>query len=147
MFGKCLHKYIITNAISDGNVLGFAVEYVGRYKQRDADVLDADIFSDTEVEAIDTREVLESDDRLNKIADYVLADWKRKTKNGDFNAIFAVTSVDVLKRYYKLFKDKKPADFKIATIFTYQANEESSSDMLDVDVFGDRKSTRLNSSH
>ena len=136
VFGKCLHKYIITNAISDGNVLGFAVEYVGRYKQRDADVLDADIFSDTEVEAIDTREVLESDDRLNKIADYVLADWKRKTKNGDFNAIFAVTSVDVLKRYYKLFKDKKPADFKIATIFTYQANEESSSDMLDVDVFG-----------
>lgn len=136
VFGKCLHKYIITNAISDGNVLGFAVEYVGRYKQRDADVLDADIFSDTEVEAIDTREVLESDDRLNKIADYVLADWKRKTKNGDFNAIFAVTSVDVLKRYYKLFKEKKSADFKIATIFTYQANEESSSDMLDVDVFG-----------
>lgn len=136
VFGKCLHKYIITNAISDGNVLGFAVEYVGRYKQRDADVLDADIFSDAEVEAIDTREVLESDDRLNKIADYVLADWKRKTKNGDFNAIFAVTSVDVLKRYYKLFKEKKSADFKIATIFTYQANEESSSDMLDVDVFG-----------
>lgn len=135
VFGKCLHKYIITNAISDGNVLGFAVEYVGRYKQRDADVLDADIFSDTEVEAIDTREVLESDDRLNKITDYVLADWKRKTKNGDFNAIFAVASVDVLKRYYKLFKEKKSADFKIATIFTYQANEESESDMLDVDVF------------
>lgn len=136
VFGDCLHKYIITNAISDGNVLGFSVEYVGRYKQKSADVLDADIFSDVEVEKIDTREVLESDDRLNKIADYVLTDWKRKTKNGDFSAIFAVSSVDVLKKYYKLFKEKKKENFTIATIFTYQANEESNSDMLDVDVFG-----------
>lgn len=136
VFGECLHKYIITNAISDGNVLGFAVEYVGRYKQRDPDVLDADIFSDVEVPAIDTREVLESDDRLNKIADYILSDWKRKTKNGKFNALFAVTSVPVLKKYYNLFTTKKSDDFKIATIFTYQANEESISDMLDVDVFG-----------
>lgn len=136
VFGDCLHKYIITNAIADGNVLGFAVEYVGRYKQKSADVLDADIFTDVEVEKIDTKEVLESPDRINKIADYVLADWKRKTKNGEFSAMFAVSSVDVLKRYYKLFKEKKKDDFTIATIFTYQANEESSSDMLDVDVFG-----------
>lgn len=136
VFGDCLHKYIITNAISDANVLGFSVEYVGRYKQKSADVLDADIFSDVEVEKIDTREVLESDDRLNKITDYVLADWKRKTKNGDFSAMFAVSSVDVLKKYYKLFKEKKKENFTIATIFTYQANEESNSDMLDVDVFG-----------
>lgn len=136
VFGDCLHKYIITNAISDGNVLGFSVEYVGRYTQKSADVLDADIATDVEVEAINTREVLESDDRLNKIADYVLTDWKRKTKNGKFSALFAVSSVDVLKKYYKLFKVKKKEDFTIATIFTYQANEESSSDMLDADVFG-----------
>lgn len=136
VFGDCLHKYIITNAISDGNVLGFSVEYVGRYTQKSADVLDADIFTDVEVEKIDTKEVLESDDRLNKISDYVLADWKRKTKNGKFSALFAVSSVDVLKKYYKLFKQKKGSNFTIATIFTYQANEESSSDMLDADVFG-----------
>lgn len=136
VFGDCLHKYIITNAISDGNVLGFSVEYVGRYTQKSADVLDADIFSDVEVEAIDTREVLESDDRLSKISDYVLADWRRKTKNGKFSALFAVSSVDVLKKYYKLFKEKKGSNFTVATIFTYQANEESNSDMLDADVFG-----------
>jgi type I restriction enzyme R subunit len=137
VFGEALHKYVITNAISDNNVLGFAVEYVGKYKQKDPDVLDADIFSDIEVPGIDTREVLESDDRLNKIAEYVLADWKRKTKNGKFNALFAVTSIEVLKKYYTLFKEKKADDFKIATIFTYQANEDESSDMLDVDVFAD----------
>ena len=136
VFSECLHKYIITNAISDGNVLGFAVEYVGKYKQKEQDTLDVDIFSDALVEGINSKEILESEDRLSKITDYVLADWKRKTKNGKFNAVFAVTSVEVLKRYYLLIKARKAPDFKIATIFTYQANEDESSDMLDVDVFG-----------
>lgn len=135
VFDECLHKYIITNAISDNNVLGFSVEYVGKYKQKNPDTLDADIFADTLVEGIDTKEILESDDRLQKITNYVLADWKRKTKNGKFNAIFAVSSVEVLKKYYALFKKYKTEDFKIATIFTYQANEDESSDMLDVDIF------------
>ncbi len=71
VFDECLHRYIITHAISDNNVLGFAVEYVGKYKQKDPDTLDADIFAETLVEGIDTREVLESDARLNKISDYV----------------------------------------------------------------------------
>ena len=123
VFGDCLHKYIITNAISDSNVLGFSVEYVGRYKQKDPDVLDADIFADALVEGIDTKEVLESQDRLEKIADYVLHDWKRKTKNGKFNALFAVSSIEVLKRYYTLIKAKGGDNIKIATIFTYHANE------------------------
>jgi len=135
VFDECLHKYIITNAISDNNVLGFAVEYVGKYTQKDSDTLDADIFAETLVEGVDTREVLESPGRLNKIADYVLADWKRKTKNGKFNALFAVTSIEVIKKYYSLFKSKKADDFKLATIFTFQANEDESGDMLDVDVF------------
>lgn len=136
VFGTCLHKYIITDAISDNNVLGFAVEYVGRYKQKEQDTLDADIFADAMVEGINTKEVLESKDRLNKITDYILMDWKRKTKQGKFNALFAVSSIDVLKKYYRLLKDKKSDDFSIATIFTYQANEDESSDLLDVDVFG-----------
>lgn len=135
VFGKCLHKYIITHAIDDGNVLGFAVEYVGKYKQKFPDTVYADNFTDALVERIDTKEVLESDERLNGIANYVLRDWKRKTKHGKFNAIFATTSIEVLKKYYTLFKKKKPDDFKIATIFTYQANEDDSSDMLDVDLF------------
>jgi len=137
VFSECLHKYIITNAISDNNVLGFTVEYVGKYKHKDPDTLDADIFADALVEGIDTKEVLESEDRLNKITDYVLADWKRKTKNGKFNALFAVSSIEVLKRYYTKLKDKKSEDFNIATIFTYHANEDESSDMLDIDVFAD----------
>jgi type I restriction enzyme R subunit len=134
VFSECLHKYIITNAISDNNVLGFSVEYVGKYTQKDQDVLDADIFADALVEGINTKEVLESQDRLEKIADYVLADWRRKTKNGKFNAIFAVSSVEVLKRYYTLLKTRKPEGMTIATIFTYHANEEDRGDMGDLDT-------------
>ena len=135
VFGDCLHKYIITHAIDDGNVLGFAVEYVGKYKQIFPDTLYADNFAEALVEGVDTKEVLESDERLKKITQYILHDWKRKTKNGKYNALFAVSNIDVLKKYYTLFSKIKPDDFKIATIFTYHANEDDSSDMLDVDVF------------
>lgn len=132
VFGNCLHKYIITDAISDNNVLGFSVEYVGKYKQKAADTLDADIFAEEYVENINTKEILESEDRLNKITDYVLADWDRKTKKGKFNAIFAVSNIPVLKKYYNLLKNKKKPDFKIATIFTFQANEDESEDTFDL---------------
>ncbi|MBU0569819.1 type I restriction endonuclease subunit R, partial [Patescibacteria group bacterium] len=135
VFGECLHKYIITHAIDDGNVLGFAVEYVGKYKQKFPDTLYADNFAEAFIEGIDTREVLESQERLEKITEYILHDWKRKTKNGKFNAIFATTSIEVLKKYYTLFSRKKSEDFRIATIFTYKVNEDDSSDMLDVDIF------------
>lgn len=136
VFDEALHRYIITNAISDGNVLGFAVEYVGKYTQKDDDVLEKDIFADIEIDRIDIKEVLEDESRLEKITDYILQDWKRKTKNGKFNALFAVSRVDVLKRYYEIFRKKKSPDFKVATIFTYQANEQQSED-LDTDAFID----------
>jgi type I restriction enzyme R subunit len=137
VFDKALHKYIITNAISDNNVLGFAIEYVNTIKRKHPSVSGPD----DEVVDIDRQEVLESDERLKKISTYLLDDWKRKTKNGKFNAIFAVSSIDTLKKYYRILREKKPDDFKIAAIFTYQANEERSHDMddemLDDDVLGE----------
>lgn len=142
VFDECLHKYIITHAISDDNVLGFAIEYVGRYTHRDPNTLDADIFADTMVEGIDTKEVLESNGRLDKVADYILQDFKRKTKNGQFNALFAVSSIDVLKKYYTLLKNKKPDNFSVATVFTFQANEEQSFDMLGDEPDTDVKHSR-----
>ena len=137
VFGECLHRYIITNAISDNNVLGFAVEYIGKYKQKVSDTANPDIFAEAMVKSIDTKEVLESADRLEKITDYILADWQRKTKDGKFNAMFATAGVEVLKKYYLLLQKKKPENFKIATIFTYQANEEENPEVLDADIFGD----------
>ncbi|MDI1293445.1 MAG: type I restriction endonuclease subunit R [Methylobacter sp.] len=122
LFGECLHKYVIVDAIRDENVLRFAVEYVGKYKRKDsANELDID------VEAIDTRELLESPQRLGKITDYILTHHRQKTKTPDFTAMFCVSSVATLIKYYELFKLQQ-ADatrpLKIATIFSYAANEE-----------------------
>lgn len=141
VFDSCLHKYIITHAIDDHNVLGFSVEYVGRYVKKDLDVVeDTDIETEIEVPGVDTKEVLESELRLEKISRYVLSDWKRKTKRGKFNAIFAVSNIDVLKKYYTLLHRLKDDDFVLATIFTYNPNEDrdTPSDqmgLLDEDIF------------
>ncbi|HHC2755903.1 TPA: type I restriction endonuclease subunit R [Klebsiella pneumoniae] len=132
LFDKCLHKYVIVDAIRDENVLRFAVEYVGTYKRKESsNEIDID------VEDIDTKEVMESDIRLGKITDYILAHHNAKTRNREFTAMFCVGSVDMLITYYKLFKDKQAAlqaadanykPLKIATIFTYAANEADKSD-------------------
>jgi type I restriction enzyme R subunit len=115
LFGERLHSYLIQHAIRDENVLGFSVEYLGKYHNKTT--------LDIEVEAIYTREVLESEKRLEKIVDYIIANHNRKTYNREFNAIFAISSVDVLTKYYEIFKNKQH-DLKIAAIFTYDANEE-----------------------
>lgn len=132
VFGECLHKYLITHAIADDNVLGFSVEYVGRYKHKEDDTVDANI----QVEGIDTREVVEHESRIEKIAEYIVHDYNRKTKNRRFNAILAVGSTDAARKYYQIFKTKKH-NLSIATIFTYRANEEDKSDPLNEDAFVD----------
>ena len=122
LFGECLHKYVITDAINDENVLKFSVEYVGRYKHKNS-ANEKDI----EVEAIDTKELMESPKRLEKIVEYILANHDRKTHARDFNAIFAVSSVDVLCKYYEIFKKQQEGrehKLKVATIFSYSANED-----------------------
>lgn len=132
LFGDALHKYVITDAISDENVLKFSVEYVGRYKRKDTATE-----QDIEVEAIDTKQLMESPQRLEKIVDYILANHDRKTHARDFNAIFAVSSVDVLCKYYELFRmrqEGRERQLKVATIFSYQANENDiTAEMLDND--------------
>lgn len=123
LFDQCLHKYLITDAIRDENVLKFAVEYIGKYKEKEGSKTEIDI----KVEDIDTKELLESTDRLGKITDYIIANHNRKIHSRDFTAMFCVSSVETLIKYYKLFKEreKKGAhNLKIATIFSYTANEE-----------------------
>lgn len=123
LFGECLHKYVIVDAIRDENVLRFAVEYVGRYRYKDsANELDI------EVEAIDRQELLDSRQRLEKIVDYILAHHAQKTKAPNFTAMFCVSSINTLIDYYELFKVKQAQverPLKLATIFSYAANEEN----------------------
>ncbi len=121
LFEDCLHKYVITDAIKDENVLKFSVEYVGRYKQKDTTTV-----IDIEVEDIDTQELMEDERRLEKIADYIIANHDRKTQSKNFSAMFCVDSVKSLVKYYDIFKRKKLAgehNLNIATIFSYAPNE------------------------
>src|SRR6185312_12585822 len=123
LFDDCLHKYVITDAIRDENVLKFAVEYVGRYKQKENSKNNLDI----DVEAIDTSELLESDQRLGKIVDYVIAHHARKTHNRNFTAMMCVGSISSLIKYYEIFRSKKEAGahkLKIGTIFSCGVNED-----------------------
>ena len=117
VFGECLHKYLIKNAINDENVLGFGVEYIGRYVDKTKNQ------PDIEVEAIDTKEVMESEQRMSLITDYIINIHNAKTYNKEFTGIFAVSSIEVLYRYYELFKAKKH-DLKVVAVFSFGANEE-----------------------
>ncbi len=120
LFGECLHKYVITDAIRDENVLKFSVEYIRTVKQRDG-------VADIEVEAIDTAEVMEAPERLSNITDYIIANHDRKTHRKEFTAIFCVSNIKTLMTYYELLKQKKDAgehNLRVGTIFSYQANEE-----------------------
>ena len=121
LFGSCLHKYVITDAIKDENVLRFGIEYVGKYKQK------GNTFIDIEVEDIDKAEVFNDEKRLEKIGDYIIAYHGQKTFNKDYSAIFAVSSIANAIKYYDILQKKREAgehDLRIATIFTYGANEE-----------------------
>lgn len=141
LFGNCLHKYVITDAIKDQNVLRFGIEYIGKYKNK------SNTFIDIEVEDIDKQEVLNSEKRITKIVDYIIAHHSQKTFNKDYSALLAVSSIDNVIKYYDLFQEKKLAgehDLRIATIFTYGTNEDSDeaqdylpSDEVDFDVLAE----------
>ncbi|KAA1245841.1 type I restriction endonuclease subunit R [Aquimarina sp. RZ0] len=121
LFDECLHKYVITDAIRDKNVLKFAIEYISTFKSKDADEI-----IDINVDNIDKAEVMEAPQRLNNITEYIITNHNRKTHSQKFTAIFCVSSVKTLIQYYDLFKTKKEAglhDFRVATIFSYKANE------------------------
>jgi type I restriction enzyme R subunit len=122
LFGECLHKYVITDAIKDENVLKFSVEYIGRYREKEG----SQSFADIEVEGIDVKELMDSLVRLEKVVDYIIDIHNRKTHSREFTAMFCVSSIDTLIKYYELFKQKKQEgkhNLKIATIFSYSINE------------------------
>lgn len=99
IFGNCLHKYLIKDAIADENVLGFLVEYY--HGNEDVEYADQD--------------------RMTEIAKFILNNFNKSTFDGEFDALFAVQSVPMLIRYYKIFKGLHPK-IRIGAVFTYAAN-------------------------
>lgn len=117
IFEKCLHTYLIKDAIKDENVLGFSVDYINTTVVKDK-------MKDHKVEAIDTEEVLLSDERINIIANSIIENHYKKTRNKMYTSIFTVQSIPMLIKYYDVFKTINH-DLKITGIFTYGSNEEA----------------------
>ena len=120
LFDECLHRYVITNAIKDQNVLKFSVEYWGKLKRKDGSLIDV------QVEKIDTKEFFEHEERLTGVVDWIIANHGRKTHSKQFSSILCVSSVEMLIKVYDIFKRKKDAgehDLRVVTIFTPTDNE------------------------
>ncbi|MFR9546400.1 MAG: type I restriction endonuclease subunit R [Rikenellaceae bacterium] len=131
VFGRELHSYVITDAIRDEKVLKFKVDYNDvrpHFRGIEAEQ------DEKKLSTAENRAALLHPARIREISQYILNNFKIKTHrnqmaNQGFNAMFAVSSVDAAKSYYQelnsLQKDSdKP--LKIATIFSYAANEEQS---------------------
>lgn len=138
VFGRELHSYVITDAIRDEKVLKFKVDYNDVRPHFKAIESEQD---EKKLSAAENKQALLHPDRIREITQYVLNNFRQKTHrlqagaNG-FNALFAVSSVDAAKLYYESFKDlQKGSDkpLKVATIFSFAANEEQDAigDILD----------------
>lgn len=158
-FGEKLHTYTIVDAINDGNVLPFRIDYINTVKSKEGT-------KDKQVQAINTESALLAPERVSEVVTYILDHFDQKTKRNNgfytfsklmniadvaknqqtaeekskvrlngFNSIFAVSSIDAAKAYYLEFKrqmDEHPEKaLKIATIYSYGQNEEDPDGFLD----------------
>ena len=129
VFGIELHSYIITDAIRDEKVLKFKVDYNDVRSQFKSIETEKNL---EKLTALEKKQAFLQPKRIEQIAQYVLNNFKQKTHrfnagNNGFNAMFAVSSVDAAKAYYQTFKQLQSAvknPLKIATIFSFAANEE-----------------------
>ncbi|HBC39743.1 DEAD/DEAH box helicase [Candidatus Shapirobacteria bacterium RIFOXYD1_FULL_38_32] len=139
-FGDKLHTYTIVDAIADKNVLPFKVDYVSTIRE-------AEDIEDKKVSDIDREAILAAPERISNIVQYIREHFDQKTKRNSyykikdrrlagFNSIFAVSSIDVAKKYYAEFKKQLadlPSDkqLKVATIYSFGVNDEDADGMID----------------
>lgn len=143
VFGDKLHTYTIVDAINDGNVLPFRIDYINTLKRKDN-------IEDKKVNKIETEKTLERHERISDIVNYIIEHFDQKTKRNSFydlkgkrlngfNSILAVSSIPVAKKYYLELKkqlDKKNKNLTIATIYSFSTNEEDTLDgILDDEGF------------
>ena len=118
-FGEQLHAYTIVDAIRDGNVLPFRIATVNTVKMKVG-------ARDKQVAAIDTEEAMLDPRRIAAVVKYIIENFEQKTYRR-FNSILAVSSIPAAMRYYEEFK-RAGSRLKVATIFTYCANEDDVED-------------------
>ena len=137
-FGAQLHCYVITDAIRDGKVLKFKVDYnniTPKFKEYEMEM------DEEKLKKIEKKMLLHPD-RISEITKYILKVFDTKTHRNEFydlkhrrlngfNAMFAVQSVEAAKLYYEEFQKQQESlpeekRLKVATIYSFSANEEPS---------------------
>lgn len=129
VFGSQLHSYVITDAIRDEKVLKFKVDYNNvrpKFKEIECEK------NQEKLTALENKQALLHPERIKEVTQYILTHFKQKThrlnsSGKGFNAMFAVSSVEAAKLYYEQFKLQQQAvqnPLKVATIFSFAANEE-----------------------
>ncbi|MGO5061559.1 type I restriction endonuclease subunit R [Lawsonibacter sp. LCP25S3_F5] len=142
VFGDKLHTYTIVDAINDGNVLPFRIDYVNTIKEKEN-------IQDAQVRAIDTEKAMEAPERIREVVRYTLEHFDQKTKRNSFyslkgqrtagfNSIFAVSSIPMAKKYYTEFQrqlSERNRNLVIATIYSFAPNEADPEDALPEEGF------------
>lgn len=85
---------------------------------------------------IDTKKVYSNRERLEKIVNFIIEHHNNKTSNREYQSIFAISNIDTLIEYYRIFKERN-TNLKIAGIFTYDANVDLANDEGTFEVEGD----------
>ncbi|PTH22177.1 type I restriction endonuclease subunit R [Staphylococcus arlettae] len=120
IFGECLHHYLIKDAIRDGNVLGFSVEYMNTFDRSEK------ITEDGYVNKINEAEIWMADERVQKVAEHIIANHNKKTRDQMYTGMLTVQSIPMAIQYYRIFQKLKKQgvhNFNVTTIFSYQDNE------------------------
>ncbi|MGI2251795.1 type I restriction endonuclease subunit R [Staphylococcus cohnii] len=120
IFGECLHHYLIKDAIRDGNVLGFSVEYMNTFDRSEK------IIEDSYVNKINEAEIWMADERVQKVAEHIIANHNKKTRDQMYTGMLTVQSIPMAIQYYRVFQKLKKQgvhNFNVTTIFSYQDNE------------------------
>ncbi|ECO1693426.1 type I restriction endonuclease subunit R [Listeria monocytogenes] len=123
IFGRCLHTYLIKDAIHDGNVLGFSVDYINTIKEH---TIETEI--DDMVEDINKDEVWMSDNRIELIVRHIIENHDKYTRNRQYSSILTVQSIPALIKYYKSFKkvnQEYDRPLKVAGVYSLEPNEET----------------------
>ncbi|MCG3398938.1 type I restriction endonuclease subunit R [Staphylococcus massiliensis] len=131
IFGRCLHTYLIKDAIRDGNVLGFSIDYMNTLDVKD------ELDESETADKINTEEVWMADERLSQIMRHIVDHYDNKTVNRKYTSILAVQSIPMALKYYNLFSQAKAQglhDLNVTTIFSLRPNEDVKED--------DREATR-----
>jgi len=141
-FGDKLHTYTIVDAINDGNVLPFRIDYVNTIKMSE-DITDA------QVRAIDVEKAMSAPQRISEVTQYILEHFEQKTKRNSFytlhgqrlagfNSILAVSSIPTAMKYYAEFKkqlEEKQKKINVAIIYSFSVNEDDPEDVVPEEGF------------